>query len=339
MLNRVELNLGAYEPKLVAPGVGIWKYQNPLPLTTDGHLRIIFLGVGAAFSNKMFQANIIIVKGETALFVDLGTKATLKLAEFGRSVHDVKDLLVTHSHADHIGSVEELALKRRYEAPFIEESQGQRRGVRALHGPHPRRAQQRQVPAQPLRPALLFAGVVGLVVAWWTGLQRGDRPGRPQGRDAHGSLLQPQAAEEVGWLRRRLLGAAHRRHPDPDLRHQAHPGCHGPCHREHVQRGYRHRRPRVLLWRHQVRRGHDDALRRRVRAPVPRLPALPRGSARVLRRPQTPARRRAPEDAAVPPDRRHARHRRQEGRLHGLRRARAGGLRLPGLKGGEEQKN
>jgi hypothetical protein len=121
MFKRVQLDLGEYKPKLLAPGVGIWKYDSKLPLTTDGHLRIIFLGVGAAFSTQMFQANIIIVKGKTALFVDLGTKATLKLAEFGRSVHDVKDLLITHSHADHIGSAEELALKRRYEAPFIEE--------------------------------------------------------------------------------------------------------------------------------------------------------------------------------------------------------------------------
>lgn len=119
MFKRIQLDLGNYEPALVAPGVGIWKYQKQLPLTTDGHLRIIFLGVGAAFSTKMFQSNIIVVKGETALFVDLGTKATLKLAEFGRTVHDVQHLIATHSHADHIGSMEELALKRRYEAPFI----------------------------------------------------------------------------------------------------------------------------------------------------------------------------------------------------------------------------
>lgn len=122
MFKRVELNLGNYEPKLVAPGVGVWKYQSKLPLTTDGHLRIIFLGVGAAFSAKMFQSNIIIVKGNTALFVDLGTKTTLKMAEFGLSVHDVKHVIATHSHADHIGSLEELALKRRYEAPFMFEA-------------------------------------------------------------------------------------------------------------------------------------------------------------------------------------------------------------------------
>jgi len=121
MFKRNVLDLGEYKPHLQAPGVGFWKYDKQLPLTTDGHLRLIFLGVGAAFSNKMFQSNLIIVKGETALFVDLGTKTTLKLAEFGLSVHDVQHLLVTHSHGDHIGSLEELALKARYEAPFMKE--------------------------------------------------------------------------------------------------------------------------------------------------------------------------------------------------------------------------
>lgn len=119
MFQRTELDLGAYASHLVAPGVGCWKYKEKLPLTTPGHLRIIAIGVGAAFSVKMFQSNFIIVKGDTALFVDLGTKATIKLAEFGLSVHDIRHLLPTHSHADHVGSLEELALKRRYEAPFM----------------------------------------------------------------------------------------------------------------------------------------------------------------------------------------------------------------------------
>lgn len=121
MFKRTVLDLGEYKPHLNAPGVGFWKYEKKLPLTTDGHLRIIFLGIGAAFSNQMFQSNMIIVKGDTALFVDLGTKTTLKLAEFGLSVHDIQHLLVTHSHGDHIGSLEELALKSRYEAPFMKE--------------------------------------------------------------------------------------------------------------------------------------------------------------------------------------------------------------------------
>jgi len=124
MFERKVLDLGDYQPHLVAPGVGTWKYQKKLPLTTNGKLRFIALGNGAAFSTKMFQSNFIVVKGQTALFIDLGTKTTLKMAEFGLSVHDIKHLLLTHSHADHIGSVEELALKRRYQAMFMEEKKG-----------------------------------------------------------------------------------------------------------------------------------------------------------------------------------------------------------------------
>lgn len=115
------LDLGEYQPQQLSPGVGVWRYAKRLPLTTaPGQLRLIALGVGAAFSTKMFQANFIIIKGNTTLFVDMGSKVTLKMAEFGLSAHNVKHLLITHSHADHIGSLEELALKRRYEAPFIE---------------------------------------------------------------------------------------------------------------------------------------------------------------------------------------------------------------------------
>lgn len=119
------LDLGEYQPKLLSQGVGVWRYEKSLPLVTEpGKLRLIALGVGGAFSTKMFQSNFIVVKGSNSLFVDLGSKATFKLSEFGLNAHAVKNLLVTHSHADHIGSLEELALKRRYEAPFIELPKG-----------------------------------------------------------------------------------------------------------------------------------------------------------------------------------------------------------------------
>jgi hypothetical protein len=51
--------------------------------------------------------------------VDLGSKASLQLDSLGLSVLDIKAILPTHSHADHVGSMEELALKSRYMAPFV----------------------------------------------------------------------------------------------------------------------------------------------------------------------------------------------------------------------------
>jgi ribonuclease BN (tRNA processing enzyme) len=116
---RVELDLGEYISYLQSPNNGYWKFEKKLPLTTDGQLRIIPLGVGAAFSSQMYQSNFIIIKGNDVLFVDLGSKTTLKLAEFGLTVLDIKDIMFTHSHADHVGSSEELALKWRYMAQFV----------------------------------------------------------------------------------------------------------------------------------------------------------------------------------------------------------------------------
>jgi ribonuclease BN (tRNA processing enzyme) len=123
-MREVELDLGGYIPVQPVPGVGRWRYEKKLPLTTSGHLRVLALGVGSAFSTRMYQSNFIIIKGQTALFADFGSMVTLRMAEFGLTCHDVKDLLITHSHSDHIGSLEELALRRRYEAPFMENARG-----------------------------------------------------------------------------------------------------------------------------------------------------------------------------------------------------------------------
>ena len=119
-MQKIVLDLGEYSAVKTAPFVGRWRYEKQMSLHTEGHLRAIALGVGSAFSTRMFQSNFILVKGDTAVFVDLGTSVTLRLAEFHLSVHDIKHLMITHSHADHIGSLEELALKRRYEAPLLE---------------------------------------------------------------------------------------------------------------------------------------------------------------------------------------------------------------------------
>ena len=85
-----------------------------MPLTNDGTLAICFVGVGSAFSRKNYQSNILIVKGDTHLLVDCGTHASRALGELGLSVIDIENVLITHSHADHIGGLEELMLMNRY---------------------------------------------------------------------------------------------------------------------------------------------------------------------------------------------------------------------------------
>ncbi len=88
-------------------------------LSNEGPLEVTFIGVGSAFATTRFQSNIIIVKGGTHFMIDLGSKASVALNEAGVSLLDIENILVTHSHADHIGGLEEWCLKARYAAPFV----------------------------------------------------------------------------------------------------------------------------------------------------------------------------------------------------------------------------
>ncbi|MFQ5445147.1 MAG: MBL fold metallo-hydrolase [Nitrospinales bacterium] len=86
-----------------------------LSLTTeDGLLRLVFIGVGAAFSKRNRQANILVIQGDHHCLVDCGTQGPLALNDVGLDVVKVNCYLPTHSHADHIGGLEEVALVNRY---------------------------------------------------------------------------------------------------------------------------------------------------------------------------------------------------------------------------------
>ena len=88
--------------------------KSTLSLTSDGQLRLFFVGVGSAFSKRHYQTSLVIIKGDNHVMVDCGTKAPQALFELGRSVTDIKTWLITHSHADHIGGLEEVMLMGRY---------------------------------------------------------------------------------------------------------------------------------------------------------------------------------------------------------------------------------
>ena len=85
-----------------------------LSLTNDGRLSIFFLGVGSAFSKRHYQTNLLIVKGQDHLMIDFGSKAPQALYELGLPITDLRNFLITHSHADHIGGLEEVMLMNRY---------------------------------------------------------------------------------------------------------------------------------------------------------------------------------------------------------------------------------
>ncbi|PIQ97788.1 MAG: hypothetical protein COV67_02375 [Nitrospinae bacterium CG11_big_fil_rev_8_21_14_0_20_56_8] len=92
----------------------ICKNGEPVPLTTDGQLRVVFIGTGSAFAKRRRQSNILIIQGKHHVLIDCGTQGPLALNDIGLSVLKVRTYLPTHSHADHIGGLEEVALMNRY---------------------------------------------------------------------------------------------------------------------------------------------------------------------------------------------------------------------------------
>lgn len=88
--------------------------ERPFSLTNSGGLELFFLGVGSAFTKRNYQTNLLIVKGDDHLLVDCGTKCPQAFFELGMPVTDIRNLLITHSHADHIGGLEEVILLGRY---------------------------------------------------------------------------------------------------------------------------------------------------------------------------------------------------------------------------------
>jgi ribonuclease BN (tRNA processing enzyme) len=86
-----------------------------IELTTDGHLSLFFIGTGNAFTKTAFQTNLLIIKGKHHLLVDCGTLCSYAFENvYGGKINGIKNLLLTHPHADHIGGVEELALAGKY---------------------------------------------------------------------------------------------------------------------------------------------------------------------------------------------------------------------------------
>ncbi|MEE8206459.1 MAG: hypothetical protein V3T82_05885, partial [Nitrospinaceae bacterium] len=61
----------------------------PLSLKTDGHLRVVFIGVGSAFGKRRRQSNILVIQGDHHVLIDCGTQGPLALNDMGLSVRDV----------------------------------------------------------------------------------------------------------------------------------------------------------------------------------------------------------------------------------------------------------
>lgn len=96
------------------PRVSVAKAKIPVPLTNGGKLDLTFVGTGSAFSKKFFQNNLLVVKGASHLLVDCGSRTPEALARLGLSVGQIRNYVITHGHADHIGGLEEAMLVGRF---------------------------------------------------------------------------------------------------------------------------------------------------------------------------------------------------------------------------------
>lgn len=90
------------------------KPTNPLALSNDGELELYFIGTGSAFAKTLNQNNVIAIKGNDHVLVDCGTKCCQVLHDRGLHFSEIENFLITHSHADHIGGLEEVQLFGRY---------------------------------------------------------------------------------------------------------------------------------------------------------------------------------------------------------------------------------
>jgi ribonuclease BN (tRNA processing enzyme) len=90
------------------------KPTNPVTLVTKCDLSLYFVGCGSAFAKTLNQNNLLITKGDHHLLIDCGTKCSQALHDAGLPISQIRNYLITHSHADHIGGLEEVQLFGRY---------------------------------------------------------------------------------------------------------------------------------------------------------------------------------------------------------------------------------
>lgn len=91
------------------------EFDSSINFTTAGELSIFFIGTGSAFSKINYQTNLLIIKGHNHFLVDCGSLCPYALeTDYNTRLSEIKNLILTHPHADHIGGVEELALVGRY---------------------------------------------------------------------------------------------------------------------------------------------------------------------------------------------------------------------------------
>lgn len=82
--------------------------------------KMTFLGSGSAFTlgQHNYQSNVLLEKDEHSLLIDAGGDIRFSLSEQNLSYGDIKNIFISHLHADHIGGLEWLALTTFFDSRY-----------------------------------------------------------------------------------------------------------------------------------------------------------------------------------------------------------------------------
>lgn len=78
-------------------------------------MKIQMLGTGSAFAKQYFNTNALIYSNGYNLLIDCGSTAMKALHQLDIPIESIDGVWITHIHADHIGGLEELAFRSKYE--------------------------------------------------------------------------------------------------------------------------------------------------------------------------------------------------------------------------------
>ena len=75
-------------------------------------LKLTFLGAGSAFTigEDNYHSNMLLQKDDDSLLIDAGSDIRFSLNKLHLTYLDIRNIYISHLHADHIGGLEWLAL-------------------------------------------------------------------------------------------------------------------------------------------------------------------------------------------------------------------------------------
>lgn len=83
-------------------------------------LKMTFLGSGSAFTigDGNYQSNLLLQKDDDSMLIDAGTDIRFSLNEQYLNYMDIRNIYISHLHADHIGGLEWLAMNTFFDPKY-----------------------------------------------------------------------------------------------------------------------------------------------------------------------------------------------------------------------------